>query len=163
MKSRNWCFTLNNPSCELLEAYITWEEYSYMIFGFEVGESGTEHLQGYMEFDHPVPLGLIRKHLDHGHWETRKGNQMKAIKYCMRDGEWYEFGKKKDQGKRSDIAICVDILTHGGTMKDISSLNPDVYVRYGNFQWKKHSYVITKRSYLHGMVNPLLFMKDQSI
>ena len=85
--SKYWCFTWNNyPSDHLdhlskLDSRIKW------IFGYEVGESGTPHLQGYLEAEHRIrPIECLG--LPEGvHYEKRKGNQAQAIRYCCKDGK----------------------------------------------------------------------------
>jgi len=50
---RNWCFTLNNPDDKDVQRIIDSEyrgSVNYMVFGVEYGKSGTQHLQGYIEF-----------------------------------------------------------------------------------------------------------------
>lgn len=87
--SKRWCFTFNN-----------WEEKEYIetidkfkaisanyIVGKETGESGTPHLQGYIELEkrfRPSELKLSKKI----HWEKCKGSPEENIKYCSKDGDF---------------------------------------------------------------------------
>lgn len=81
-KSRNWVFTINNPTEEQLDPP---NRCKLLIANREVGESGTPHLQGYIEFSSPVALSFLRNWDQRGHYEIRKGSQYDAIKYCLKD------------------------------------------------------------------------------
>lgn len=83
MGSRNWCFTINNPDeneLELIPSFI-----KTLIANKEMGEQGTIHYQGYLECSHSVKLPQLKNFNAKAHWETRKGNQTQAIKYCIKD------------------------------------------------------------------------------
>lgn len=88
--SKYWCFTYNNypeDAVETLETVFKACEVEY-IFGKEVGEEGTPHLQGYIESHvkiRPIEkLGLAKEI----HWEKRKKSRMHNIKYCSKDGDF---------------------------------------------------------------------------
>lgn len=86
--SKYWCFTLNNYKDEELETLETiFREAGEFIYGKEVGESGTRHLQGYIEFFVKVrPSERIKdKRI---HWEKRKGSKIQAVEYCKKDGNY---------------------------------------------------------------------------
>lgn len=108
MAARNYCFTVNNWT-EEDQIYlrdikapvrgITW--------GREVGESGTPHLQGYVEFFRPMRITGIKKL--GGPFATmwlgaRRGSREQAIEYARKGDDWEEAGDLAvTQGYRSDL------------------------------------------------------------
>lgn len=58
------------------------------IVGEEVGENGTPHLQGYVEFPKKVrPIGYkgFPKEM---HWEKCQGTREQNVRYCSKDGKY---------------------------------------------------------------------------
>lgn len=92
-KSRCFCFTLNNYTEEEILAVKEWE-CKYLIFGKEVGESGTPHLQGYVSFANQKTLSALKKYSDRAHWEIARGTPKQASEYCEKDGDVFEKGKR---------------------------------------------------------------------
>lgn len=107
-RARNFCFTLNNYTEDELEEVKLWE-CRYLIFGKEVGESGTPHLQGYVCFDNAKTLATLKKKFQtRAHWEVARGTPKQASEYCEKDGDVFEKGdrplsqqEKGDLGKRA--------------------------------------------------------------
>lgn len=94
--SLNWCFTVNNYVASdlnklrnLVPSYL-----SYCVVGREVASTGTPHLQGYFELTSRRLRSAILKKLSLSscHLEPRRGTQADAIRYCMKDGDYDEFG-----------------------------------------------------------------------
>lgn len=56
-----------------------------MVVGFEVGESGTPHLQGYVEFKNQCKLSTLKRWLPSAHFEVAKGTAEDNLKYCTKD------------------------------------------------------------------------------
>lgn len=102
MSARGWCYTLNNYTEEDIKARETWET-KYHVYGKEIGDSGTEHLQGYVEFAGQKRLTYLKKLDSRAHWEVRRGTADQAAEYCKKDGNFYESGTIGGQGKRKDI------------------------------------------------------------
>lgn len=92
--SKKWVFTYNNYpiNWRLALRLQDMELYAGWVIGEEVGESGTRHLQGYVEFKNKQrPLECIP--LKGVHWEKARGNKEHNIAYCTKDGQWHASGK----------------------------------------------------------------------
>lgn len=86
---KRWCFTLNNPDgTEVIDK----EQVTYYVIGKEVGESGTPHLQGYVEMKKPVRLSAMTSLLPRAHWEKAIGTPWQNYMYCTKDGVFHEYG-----------------------------------------------------------------------
>lgn len=90
-KSRKWCFTLNNYDKdeyeELVNSITSRNSYLYII-GKEVGESGTPHLQGYIEGKNQISFNTLKNINKRLHLEKAKGTQEQNYKYCSKDGDY---------------------------------------------------------------------------
>ncbi len=134
---------LNNP-------VLTEDEYAaklmkaptkYLVFQLEVGESGTPHYQGYIEFGQQMRPAAVKKLCKHAHWEGRtKGTRQQARDYCRKDdkpkgcriaGPW-EWGKWTDggQGARNDLYRACEVALRTFSVVDVIKEAPTVYVKY---------------------------------
>lgn len=104
MSARNWTYTLNNYSVDE-QLSIEAIECRYNIFGLEIGENGTPHLQGYIEFGKVMRFNAVKKLMPRAHIEQRRGTREQARTYCMKDGEYIESGdwEAGGQGRRTDL------------------------------------------------------------
>jgi len=117
-KFRNWCFTCNNYTQADYDA-VKALKYKYLIIGFEVGDSGTRHLQGYLELPSQLTFSSLSKKIPKFHLEHRKGTAQQASDYCKKGGEFDEYGKLSHQGQRNDInSVCASI-SQGKSFEDI--------------------------------------------
>jgi len=66
-------FTLNNYTPEEVESLKICGS-KYLIFGKEIGDSGTPHLQGYMWFPTLKSLKQVKSINPRAHWEQQKGS-----------------------------------------------------------------------------------------
>lgn len=133
-RSRNYCFTLNNYTAEeLSHLQAIAPECKYLIFGLEVGESGTPHIQGYVEFENTRSLPATKKFISNrAHLETRKGTSKQASDYCKKEGKFQEFGVMSCKGARTDITQAKDLLKAGMHIRQFRDEYPELYSRYRN-------------------------------
>lgn len=100
-KSRNWCFTINNPGtvdAASLDEMVT--KSKYLIVGSERGDSGTHHFQGFVMFPNQVRLGFCKELNERAHWEMAKGTALQAAEYCKKEGDFKEWGAAPMSQKR---------------------------------------------------------------
>lgn len=88
-RALHWCFTVNNPTGSVESGA---PEYDYLVYGREVGESGTPHFQGYVCLKSRSRLTALKKWLPTAHFEVMRGTPQQASDYCKKDGDFIEHG-----------------------------------------------------------------------
>lgn len=119
---RNFCFTLNNytEQDETTIDNFAHEGSNYLVYGHEVGESGTPHLQGYCELTTQTSFSTLKKTFPSMHIEKRKGTAEQAADYCKKDNDRiYEYGNISRQGKRTDLDNLLTDLKDGCNMRKV--------------------------------------------
>lgn len=136
----NWVFTLNNYTPAEVEALIQYATLNpiscpYLVFGKEVGESGTPHLQGFIRFESRKELAAVKLVVgDRAHVELARSPK-EAIQYCKKDGDVTEIGVfSSDAGKRCDLEAFKDDVK-SGTLNgnELMERHSKVYARYPKF------------------------------
>lgn len=135
---RAWCFTLNNPTDGELQLERLFEEdgrVQYGIWQLESGESGTRHIQGYLEFKKRIRFAIVRTLLfGRAHVERRRGTQAQAQAYCQKDDTRvsgpYSWGTPFEQGKRSDVALTMERIRDGCSFQDLLDESDATAYRY---------------------------------
>lgn len=133
-RAYGWCFTLNNYSEEDYSAVLELP-CSYLIVGKEIGESGTPHLQGYIQFVAPGKTFVAcRKLLPRAHWEERSGTIPQAIQYCKKEGSFIEVGTPPLTPKEKG-AVETDRwrdAVNAYHKSDFASIPSDILVRHSH-------------------------------
>lgn len=132
-RSRNWVFTLNNPS--ELEDPKLWNGVRYLVYQREAGENQTPHLQGYVVMQKVARRSALKKLNPRCHWEVRRGTHDEAREYCMKEeGRLegpFEVGDPPDkQGKRSDLEAVKDRIIEGASSLEIANEFFGQWIRY---------------------------------
>lgn len=128
-RARAWCFTVNNPT-EEDRAWLGNVDVRYIVYGDEVGEEGTPHIQGYVEFVNQKTLASLKKVMPRAHFEQRRGTSKQAAEYCMKEGKYTERGKRSEQGHRTDLDIVAAEAIEGKPMREIALDHPVSFIRY---------------------------------
>lgn len=131
-KSRDYCFTINNPSgWDDAEIDKCTQESKYLCYGIETGESGTRHYQGFVMFQNARTISSIKKILTRAHLEPRRGTVEQAIAYCEKDGDFHEWGEKPLSKKtQKERWLWVIERAEHGDMASIRQEEPAIYLRY---------------------------------
>lgn len=95
IRSRGWCFTINNYTSDDEHHVFNLAWYSkYVVCGKEVGESGTPHLQGYVYFQDAKTMSAVSAYLPRAHLEKARGTAEENYQYCTKENDYYEYGEK---------------------------------------------------------------------
>jgi hypothetical protein len=117
------------------------DQTKYLTYGFEVSESGTPHLQGFVIFGIARRLAWVKAKIsDRVHLESTIAKSHQARDYCHKDDNFKEFGEfPGSQGKRSDlddaIEWCDKFTADNGrppTSVDLAKKFPSIAVKYGS-------------------------------
>lgn len=141
-KTNRFAVTLNNYTAahELLSKTDLSHHLKYWIFGKEVGEEGTPHLQGYVEFHNNQKLRITaaKERLvrigfpDSIHLEAAIGTGIQNVTYCSKGGDFWQGGvAPKGQGKRTDLDNVCDLINSGSSLVDIATQYPAQVVKFG--------------------------------
>ena len=83
-EAKRWCFTWNNFPTDWKTLMAPKLETSEWICGEEIGDSGTNHLQGYIELKKKARWTSF--HLPKEiHWEVAKGSKAQNVAYCTKE------------------------------------------------------------------------------
>jgi len=148
---RNFCFTLNNYN-DIEIKVLKDLTCKYIVFGKEVGESGTPHLQGYVEFKNACSFSALKKRIGkRAHIERRFGTSKDAAGYCCKgtqdkpgdlsysfffenygaNADVYEWGEISSQGARADLKQIQEDIMEGKTVDQITMEDPIKFHQYG--------------------------------
>lgn len=144
---RNICVTHNNYTAADVAVYKSLT-YSYIILSNEYSASGTNHIQGYIEFKNAISFNSLKKKLPKAHFERRNGTSRQAAGYCKKGTEEnnnyeqyvdepgedfeeiFEAGILSKQGKRNDISRLTDMIADGCTLKEVAKADKPTFVKY---------------------------------
>lgn len=109
----------------------------YIIFGKELGEQGTPHLQGYLVLFREKTLNATKTFIGINsiHLEVALGNSIQNKEYCSKEGTVYEAGErpltqkeKGEEGKKYWEQLIVD--SEKGDFSKIREEDPKLYFHH---------------------------------
>ena len=143
-QAKRWCFTLNNYTSEevnSITALSDREDVQYLVFGYETGDQGTPHLQGYVYFSVAKRFATVTGLIPRAHLEVSRGTPKEASEYCKKESNFVEFGALPGgQGTRSDIDRIIEWLdefieshSRAPTAREVAQQQPKALLRYRDF------------------------------
>lgn len=89
-RSRKYVFTINNYNMtQKTQLSKLCQKSKNYIFGEEVGDAGTPHLQGYIEFKNPVYRNSLKNAIGGEFYiDGAKGDWKDNLNYCSKDGKF---------------------------------------------------------------------------
>lgn len=138
-RSRAWVFTINNytdTDVDNIDNLFINDSVRYVVYGRETGDSGTPHLQGYIEFDNARTHRQINKKLPGAYVALRRGSAAQAAEYCKKSGDYIEYGEisDSDADKRAKAKQAYGEIVkraEDGDLTWVKENYPKVYL-----QWK---------------------------
>jgi len=142
MRARGYCYTLNNYSPEELTA-LKAIDCKYQCIGYETGEKGTPHVQGYLYYKNKKSLKQVKKDIPRAHLEQQLGSFEQAIEYCKKGGSYEELGvapisqKKNGENEKKRYERAWELAKEG----NIEEIDADIRMRlYGTIKRIKEDY-----------------------
>lgn len=159
MNSRRWCFTVNNPDAGVaLDLEDIRLISTYMVWQLEIGDNGTNHFQGYVEFLNRKKGSTLKNLFTRcdPHLEAARGTPTQASEYCKKDdtrvpgdesGPW-EFGEltQVTQGSRTDLISVKAKIDDGTDLLSISDEHPNEFMKYTRGIEKMYSMHVKPRT-----------------
>lgn len=167
--AREWCFTINNWTDKDYEGVVALkDEARYLIFGKEIGEKGTPHIQGYVYFENAKSLKRMKKYLPRANLSERyeDSSPQNCSNYCKKgeqtkeewnqfkekgvnwgkNADFEEYGQIKQQGKRVDLDEVKNDILNGKDIDDICIEEPIIYHQYGRTLEKIQDIVLRRQT-----------------
>lgn len=136
-EAKHWAgCTLNNyNNVDLARFELIKPNVDYFVYGKEIGESGTPHLQFMVSFKAKKKFNSVKKMFPGAHLEIKspKSSMLEASDYCKKDGDFVEWGTlPKDQKTAGLKAIAdkyADTLAKA-KVNNIAEITPEHQLRY---------------------------------
>jgi hypothetical protein len=106
---------------------------TYLVSGFEVGEKGTPHIQGYMHFSDGKTMRQICNLVTGISLQEAKAqgeNFDRRYTYCMKDGDYYEMGERPMNGVTTSTAKVIAAIKEGKTIQEMYDLFPSYMIHH---------------------------------
>jgi len=140
IQGQRFVFTLNNYTdahIEHLRILGTDDGTSYLVFGKEVGDSGTPHLQGFITLKKRKRFtAVLALFIGNPHVEQARGTNLQAADYCKKDGSFEEFGNIPKAGKIKQIDLFIEWVSNRDTKptkEDVAAEFPHIFMHNKRF------------------------------
>jgi len=146
-QSQFWVFTINNPEDDDILRFPR-NKYQFLIYQYEIGENGTEHIQGYVIMNSNVRFSTMKKMVPRAHFEARLGTHEQAVNYCSKletrkenteptiIGEYIDrratknLENKENEKPKSQSLLVKRLLDEGCSMKEVADNSFHMFLKY---------------------------------
>jgi len=142
-KYRGWCFTLNNYTTgeeEHIQTVVK-NQARYIVYGREVGDEGTPHLQGYVYFESRRQRKGVARLLPRAFLTPANGSAEKNRVYCTKQANGgFEFGeppmdaevarRKGGAGNAARYAKAIE-SARNNDMESVEREDPQLFLLHG--------------------------------
>jgi len=134
-RSRGFVFTCNNYTLEH-EERVRKLVSRWLLYGREIGESGTPHLQGVIWFQNPRSLGSLIKKLPGFHLAVARGTAEENEEYCSKGGDVWSSGERplssEEQGALGGAAQTDrwDLARAQASEGKFGEIDSELYIKY---------------------------------
>jgi hypothetical protein len=85
----------------------------YFLLGREISPStGNKHLQGYIQFKNPIDFNSLCEKFTRTNFLVANGSDEENVKYCMKEGDFIEWGKREKRAGTRKAASVRGIMNH---------------------------------------------------
>ncbi len=135
-KLKKWCFTWNNPDDLTLPGQMP--DIKYLVCQYEIGSSGTPHIQGFVWFNVQRRLSEVR-HLLPAHWigSSVRATVQQNYDYCTKEegrlaGPWEVGIRPGNNGHppTRKYELLQEDLDDGLSMKETSERHFEMYLKH---------------------------------
>ena len=147
-RTKDWVFTMNNPDpLEMENLHSLKSKISYLVYQLEISDTGTEHLQGYVEFVEGMTWSEVKEIFgETTYFRRRRGIRQSAREYCTKKesrirGPW-EIGTWEEVREGDLEKQCEYILS--GKKKKYRNRRCKNFVNDGNY-CRTHKKIIEKK------------------
>lgn len=133
---RAYCFTSFQIDQTNFKNYcLNMKNLRYIIVGLEVcPKTKKEHYQAYVQFDKAISFLQAKKRIWKGaHIEAAQGSVEENQTYCSKENIFFEWGKAKSQGQRTDLENLMEEIREGKTDISLAEQYPCTFERYYRF------------------------------
>lgn len=150
-RSRAYCITINNYEVNIFDTLTQlFCKNVQFIFGKEIGENGTKHIQGYVKFKNARSFKSMKKLLPRAHIEKAKGNIKQNFVYCSKENDFItniDFRTKQEKLKEDVLeSEYKNVTWKPWQLKIIEDLKKSPDKRKINWYWESQGNI--GKSYL---------------
>lgn len=137
--AKRWCFTLNNYSdddIKRVKEICTTDTCVFAIVGLEVGQSGNQHMQGFIHFRVKKTFVAVKKLFPNAHIELAQGTDNQNLKYCSKENNillniGHPAENKSSHHSLLDAYSMVNLIVEGANLFDLLDSEERYQIAYG--------------------------------